>query len=207
MRRDILALLVLVASTGTASLNGAAADTIAQNMTEHSWIFLNGYMDETRIMQTQAGFAGQKIVLGTRGSGIATRTIDSSVYADSSIEETSLTISANYDYKPYTPPVVFTQSDLRNALCAKNYEVGSVFSEQYSHLKDLIKDTSIYEDDNVSIYNINSEVQGTARIGSRVQKNSGTVPSFVMGGTYIGYAQIRSEIVAGNSSILNLPCP
>ncbi len=200
-------LLLAFATCAGAAINSAATDTIAQNMSEHSWIFLNGYMDETRMLQTQVGFAGQKMVLSTRGSGIATRTIDSSVYADSSMEETSLTISANYDYQPYTPPEVFTQSDLRNALCAKNYEVGSVFSEQYSHLKDLIKDTSIYEDDNTSIYNINSEVQGTARIGSRVQKNSRTVPSFVMGGTYIGYAQIRSEIVAGNSSILNLPCP
>ena len=204
--RWMLLLLVFATCAGDA-INSAATDTIAQNMSEHSWIFLNGYMDETRMLQTQVGFAGQKMVLSTRGSGIATRTIDSSVYADSSMEETSLTVSANYDYHPYTPPEVFTQSDLRNALCAKNYEVGSVFSEQYSHLKDLIKDTSIYEDDSTSIYNINSEVQGTARIGSRVQKNSRTVPSFVMGGTYIGYSQIRSEIVAGNSSILNLPCP
>jgi len=33
------------------------------------------------------------------------------------------------------------------------------------------------------------------------------VPTMMMGGSYMGYAQIRSETVAGNISILNLPCP
>jgi hypothetical protein len=28
-----------------------------------------------------------------------------------------------------------------------------------------------------------------------------------MGGTYMGYAQIRSETVVGNMSVLTLPCP
>jgi hypothetical protein len=157
------------------------------------------------MLQTQTGFHGQKMVLGTSGSGIATRTIDSEVYRDSNRDEASLTISSNYDYIPYTPPL--SQSDLKNALCAKNYQVGSVFSETYSIEKDLIKDTKIYQSDNVSVYDISSEIQGTAKIGQRVQKNAKTVPSYIMGGTYIGYAQIRSETVVGNSSILTLPCP
>ena len=53
---------------------------IIQNVSEHSWIFVNGYLEESRILQTHAGFAGQKVVLGTSGSGMATRTIDSVVY-------------------------------------------------------------------------------------------------------------------------------
>ena len=187
------------------TVDAAAKDTLAQNYTEHSWVFVNGYMEESRMLQTQTGFRGQKMVLGTSGSGIATRTIDSEVYRDSNRDEASLTISSNYDYIPYTPPL--TQSDLKNALCAKNYQVGSVFSETYSIEKDLIKDTKIYQSDNVSVYDISSEIQGTARIGQRVQKNADTVPSYIMGGTYIGYAQIRSETVVGNSSILTLPCP
>jgi hypothetical protein len=180
-------------------------DRLAQNFTEHSWIFVNGYMEESRILQTQAGFKGQKMALTTSGSGMATRTIDSEVYRDSNMDEASLTISANYDYAPYTPPL--TQSDLRNALCAKNYEVGSVFSESYNIDKDLIKDTKIYQNDSFSVYEISSEIQGTARIGQRVQKNANTVPSFIMGGTYMGYAQIRSETIVGNTSVLTLPCP
>lgn len=182
-----------------------AKETLAQNVSEHSWVFVNGYMEEARILQTKSGYSGQKIVLGTSGSGIATRTIDSQVYSDSSMDEASLKISGTYDYRPYTPPI--TESDLRNALCAKNYEVGSVFSETYQIDRDLIKETKVYQDDNISVYDISSEIQGTAKIGVKVQKNADAVPSYIMRGMYVGYAQIRSETLAGNSSILTLPCP
>lgn len=182
-----------------------AGDRLAQNYTEHSWIFVNGYMEESRVIQTQTGYGGQKMVLGTSGSGIATRTIDSEVYRDSNEDSASLTITSSYDYRPYIPPL--TQSDLKNALCAKNYDVGSVISETYQIDKDLIKDTKIYQNDSFSIYEISSEVQGTARIGQRVQKNAQTVPSLMMNGIYMGYAQIRSETIVGSTSVLNLPCP
>ena len=197
-----MACIATLAAAGQAS---SSADSFAQNTTEHSWVFVNGYMDESRILQTQAGFAGQKAVLGAGGSGMVTRTIDSVSYRDSDMDETSLTNSVEFNYKPYHPPL--NQSDLRNALCAKNYEVGSVFSETYQIEKDLIKDTSTYQDDSISVYEISSEVQGSARIGQRVQKDARTVPTMMMGGTYMGYAQIRSETVAGNMSVLTLPCP
>lgn len=183
----------------------SAGDRLAQNYTEHSWIFVNGYMEESRVIQTQTGYGGQKMVLGTSGSGIATRTIDSEVYRDSNEDSASLTITSSYDYRPYVPPL--TQSDLKNALCAKNYDVGSVISETYQIDKYLIKDTKIYQNDSFSIYEISSEVQGTARIGQRVQKNAQTVPSLMMNGIYMGYAQIRSETIVGSTSVLNLPCP
>jgi len=194
-----------MAAASTVDAKAVTKDRLAQNFTEHSWIFVNGYLEESRILQTKTGFRGQKMALTTSGSGMATRTIDSEVYRDSNRDEASLTISANYDYRPYTPPL--TQSDLRNALCAKNYEVGSVFSENYNIDKDLIKDTKIYQNDSFSVYEISSEIQGTARIGQRVQKNAKTVPSFIMGGTYMGYAQIRSETIVGDTSVLTLPCP
>jgi hypothetical protein len=207
MRGLLAVFLVLVVCLITITIGSVATDTIAQNASEHSRLFIIGYMDDSRVLQTQSGFKGQKMATGTSGSGIATRTVDSWVYADSNTEEADLTISGTYDYQPYTPPAVFTQSDLRNALCAKNYEVGSVFSETYSNLKDLIKDTNVYQNDNTSIYDIDSEVQGTAKIGARVQKNRDTVPSYIMGGTYIGYVDLRTELQAGNMSIMNLPCP
>jgi len=204
--KGMLLIMLLSAACIAAGLGDATAtDALAQNFTEHSWVFVNGYMEESRILQTQAGFGGQKMVLGASGSGMVTRTIDSEVYKDSNRDETSLTSSVNFDYRPYIPPL--TQSDLRNALCAKNYEVGSVFSETYQIDKDLIKDTKIYQNDSFSVYDISSEIQGTARIGQRVQKNAKTVPSLMMSGTYMGYAQIRSETVAGNTSVLTLPCP
>jgi hypothetical protein len=205
MKGMFLIMLLSAACIAAFLADAATADTLAQNFTEHSWVFVNGYMEESRILQTQAGFGGQKMVLGASGSGMVTRTIDSEVYKDSNRDETSLTSSVNFDYRPYTPPL--TQSDLRNALCAKNYEVGSVFSETYQIDKDLIKDTKVYQNDSFSVYDISSEIQGTARIGQRVQKNANTVPSLMMSGTYMGYAQIRSETVAGNTSVLTLPCP
>jgi hypothetical protein len=201
----LLILACIAADMASVSAVDLTDDRLAQNFTEHSWIFVNGYMEESRILQTDTGFKGQKMALTTSGSGMATRTIDSEVYRDSNREEASLTISANYDYAPYVPPL--TQSDLRNALCAKNYEVGSVYSEIYNIDKDLIKDTKIYQNDSFSVYEISSEIQGTARIGQRVQKNAKTVPSLMMGGTYMGYAQIRSETIVGNTSVLTLPCP
>ena len=182
---------------------------VAQNMTEHSWIYNQGYSDDMRIYQTTSGFHGQKLVTGTRGTGTISRSIDAHVYGG--FEDGFNEIWANewgvYQNKPssYSEPI--TKSDLRNALCAKNYEVGSVFSETYQIEKDLIKDTKTYQDDSISVYEISSEVQGSARIGQRVQKNARTVPTMMMGGTYMGYAQIRSETVVGNMSILTLPCP
>ncbi len=203
--------MILIISAALIASGAASSDEdrLGQNVSEHSWIFVNGYLEESRVMQTHAGFAGQKVVLGTRGSGMATRTIDSVVYndrlGDYMVDGISLTISGNYDYRPYIPPM--TQSDLKNALCAKNYEVGSVFSESYNIDKDLIKDTKVYQNDSFSVYEISSEIQGTARIGQRVQKNARTSPTYMMNGMYMGYAQIRSELVAGNTSVLTLPCP
>ena len=205
------ACMILIVSAALIASGAASSDEdrLGQNVSEHSWIFVNGYLEESRVMQTHAGFAGQKVVLGTRGSGMATRTIDSVVYndrlGDYMVDGISLTISGNYDYRPYIPPM--TQSDLKNALCAKNYEVGSVFSESYNIDKDLIKDTKVYQNDSFSVYEISSEIQGTARIGQRVQKNARTSPTYIMNGMYMGYAQIRSELVAGNTSVLTLPCP
>ncbi len=205
------ACMILIISAALIASGAASSDEdrLGQNVSEHSWIFVNGYLEESRVMQTHAGFAGQKVVLGTRGSGMATRTIDSVVYndrlGDYMVDGISLTISGNYDYRPYIPPM--TQSDLKNALCAKNYEVGSVFSESYNIDKDLIKDTKVYQNDSFSVYEISSEIQGTARIGQRVQKNARTSPTYMMNGMYMGYAQIRSELVAGNTSVLTLPCP
>lgn len=183
------------------------------NFTEHSWIYNNGYMDDMRIYQNENGFRGQKLVTGTRGSGIVSRTIDAEVYGgygkgEDGIRHNSMEVSewGVFQYKPYTPPL--TQSDLRNALCAKNYQVGSVYSESYTNIRDLIKDTTAVQDNNASVYSIHSEVMGTARVGARVQRSSGSVPAYYMAGTYMGYTNMHLDIeTAGNGSVLTLPCP
>jgi len=209
--RGTVAVLLLSLALGLSglALSGlAAADTVGsatQNLTENTWMYFQGYMDDTRVFQTDTGYHGQKLVSGTRGSGTASRTIHADVYGGSKYDEISYNEWGVFDYQPYNPPA--TQSDLKNALCAKNYEVGSSFSESYSNIRSLIKDTNIYQDDQISVYQIDTELQGTARLGARVQKDPYAVPAYVMGGTYVGRLNIHSDIETGNASILTLPCP
>ena len=192
------------------------------SLTEYSWMYFTGYTDDMRIYQTDGGFSGQKLVTGTRGSGTISRTINAQVYAGDNDEDdhdeddhhhhrdkTGIDMSFNewgvYTYRPYQPPL--TQSDLKNALCAKNYDVGSVISESYSNIRELVKDTNIKQDQQVSVYEINTELMGTAKIGSRVHARHSSAPVYVMGGTYVGNMNLRTDIEAGNASILTLPCP
>ncbi len=207
MRRSLAfaVLLISVLYLITNTTMAATQTTATQNLTEHSWIYNQGYMDDMRIYQTDAGLRGQKLVTGTRGSGTVSRTIDAHVYGGTDQDDMTVDEWGVYQYKPYTPPL--TQSDLKNALCAKNYEVGSVFSESYSNIRDLIKETKITQDDQVSVYEIDSEVMGTAKLGSRVQRRASSAPAYIMGGTYIGYSVIHMGIETGNASILTLPCP
>ncbi|MDD1742963.1 MAG: hypothetical protein LUQ47_06480 [Methanotrichaceae archaeon] len=175
------------------------------NVTEHSWMYFQGYMDDMRIYQTGEGYEGQKLVTGTRGSGTVSRTMGAQVFTNDDYRDMSFNEWGVYSYKPYLPPL--TQSDLKNALCAKNYDVGSVISESYSNIRELIKDTNIFQDQQVSVYEIDTELMGTARIGSRVQTSSSSAPAYVMGGTYVGNLNLRTDLEAGNASILTLPCP
>lgn len=212
--RSLLALLLMM-TFGLMAFAFTPTTMIASgsgvNFTEHSWIYNNGYMDDMRIYQNEKGFYGQKLVTGTRGSGIVSRTIDAEVYGgydDSGAGYNTMEVSewGVFQYKPYTPPI--TQSDLRNALCAKNYQVGSVYSESYSNIRDLIKDTTVMQDNNASVYSAHSEVEGTAKIGARVQRSSSSVPAYYMSGTYMGYTNMHLSIeTVGNGSVLTLPCP
>ena len=206
MRKSIAIIALIISAIFLSS--GALSSTVGNathNVTEHNTIYFQGYMDDTRIYQTDSGFHGQKLVSGTRGSGTVSRTQHSEVFGGTQYDEISFNEWGVFDYKPYTPPA--TQSDLKNALCAKNYEVGSVFSETYSNIRELIKDTKVMQDDQVSVYQVSSEVQGTTKIGSRAQRGPGTVPAYVMGGTYIGNLNMHMTIETGNASILTLPCP
>jgi len=205
----LLALLLVfvtcnIMSTATAANN---VDT-GVNLTEHSWIYNQGYIDDMRIYQNEKGYAGQKLVTGTRGTGTVSRSIYASVYGgwDDGQNEMSFNEFGIFQNKPaYIPPL--TQSDLRNALCAKNYDEGSVYSESYSDIRDLIKDTTFMADNYVSVYDVHSEVQGTTKIGARVQRSSSSIGSYVMGGTYMGQTNMRFELETGNASVMTLPCP
>ena len=183
---------------------------VAQNMTEHSWIYNQGYSDDMRIYQTTSGFHGQKLVTGTRGTGTISRSIDAHVYGG--FEDGFNEIWANewgvFQNRPTRYAAPITKSDLKNALCAKNYEVGSVYSESYSDLVELIKDTTVAETDNESVYSVHSEVEGTAKVGAHVQRSARAVPVYTMTGQYSGYLNMRMSLESGGyNSVLTLPCP
>lgn len=203
---QVLVLLLFVVCFSI-SMPSSAFGSAAKNLTERSHVDLWGYMDESQIFQTDTGFAGTKMVSGASGSGHISRTQYADVFAGPTYDETTYTEDVNADYRPYTPPP--TESDLKNALCAKNYEVGSAFSESYSNIQSLIKDTNIYQDKNQSVYQIGSYVTGTTKIGTIVRKNASTVPALIMRGTYIGNLNMHMEVetFTGNSSVLTLPCP
>lgn len=209
MRRLLIPAVMLFAICFASGIVGPAAG-VPQNLTEHAWMYFQGYMDDTKIYQTEQGFAGQKLVAGTRGSGTVSRTQSARVYGfttngnDDMMSFNEWGVFSNNN-GPYTPLV--TQSDLKNALCAKNYEVGSVISESYSNIRQLVKDTNIYQDKNVSVYQIGSYASGTTKLGSRVQRTYSTVPIYTMGGTYVGNLNVRMSIETGEASILTLPCP
>ncbi len=199
----------LIAITFALGVMLSPAAAVPQNLTEHSWVYSQGTINEMRIYQSEKGYSGQKLVMGTSGTGTVSRSISAQVYGG--YEDGYNEIMANewgvYQNKPsrYSAPI--TASELKNALCAKNYEVGSVYSESYSEISDLIKDTTIGQTDQNSVYNIHSEVEGTAKVGARVQKSSSAVPIYVMSGTYSGYTNMRTSLETGNASVMTLPCP
>ena len=204
---SMLGFLIAVLLAGGSLMLSAAA--VPQNLTEHSWVYSQGTINDMRIYQSDSGYHGQKMVTGTSGTGTVSRTINAQVYGG--FEDGYNEIMANewgvYQNKPsrYSAPI--TASELKNALCAKNYEVGSVYSESYSQISDLIKDTSVGQDNQTSVYNIHTEVEGTAHVGARVQKSASAVPIYSMSGTYTGYTNLRMSLETGNASVLTLPCP
>jgi len=174
-----------------ASPTGLAAWSIAGNVTEHSYIYLSGYIDEMKIYQTDKGIAGQKLVVGTEGSGIVAR------------RQTAYVDNNSMFFNEWG--VFQSEGDLRNALCAKNYEVGTVISESYTEIEYLIKDTTIFQNDNASVYSIASEGRGTARLGARVKDGYEGATIMTYGGTYIGDFNIRQEIGTGSEFFLTCP--
>ena len=194
-RRMLLVVILLMALLCPAS----ASFTRTGNVSEHSFIHLSGYMDEMKIYQTDKGFKGQKLVVGTQGSGMVSRTQTAYVTDD----EIYFNEWGVFDYRPYL--VESSENDLRNALCAKNYAMGTVISESYSDLTDLIKDTTIYQNDNVSVYQIGSHFRGTAKIGARVKDGPKGASVMTYGGTYIGDVMIREEIGVGDDFYLTCP--
>ena len=144
--------LILVSTTGLGSW------TRSGDVTEHSYIHLTGYIDEMKIYQTDKGFKGQKVIVGTRGSGVVDRRQTAYVSEDEMFFN-------EWGFFKYQPPLDQSlASDLRNALCAKNYRMGTAISESYTNLDYLIKDTPYSR--TITHQSIRSHPRGGGRPGS-----------------------------------------
>lgn len=156
--RVLLPLIVLFVML--ASPTSFAEWEIAKNVTQRSTIYLNGYMDEMFIYQTQEGLTGSKLVYGSRGSGTASRTVTS--YVDEC--EIYFNVQGEFNYKPYVPQT--SENDLLSALREKNREVGTIISESYSGMEYLIEETTSSQKDGVPVYQITSQGRGMAQLGT-----------------------------------------
>ncbi|HPR67358.1 MAG TPA: hypothetical protein PLM24_09520 [Methanothrix sp.] len=153
-------LLLLAALLVTLSSPGLADWDIAKNVSQRSTISLNGYMDEIFVYQTEEDLAGSKLAYASRGSGTATRTVTS--YVDEC--EISFNVQGEFYYHPYEPQS--SESDLRSALRAKNREVGSLISESNAGVEYLIKEDASSQKESVPVYDISSQGQSVARLGT-----------------------------------------
>lgn len=153
-------LLLLVVLLVTLSSPGLADWDIAKNVSQRSTISLNGYMDEIFVYQTEEGYAGSKLAYASRGSGTATRTVTSYVGEC----EMSFNVQGEFYYHPYEPQS--SESDLRSALRAKNREMGSLISESNAGVEYLIEDDASSKKYSVPVYDISSQGQSVARLGT-----------------------------------------
>ena len=184
--KDIFAILVLVPILLIAQAGAA------NYMYEKSSINGVGYMDGEKIISTQAGFGGQKLVEAVAGSGnvVLLRT---ELEAERQLNSTGSKMPCTYpntcamDYINYTKDAEFEympisyqtgQYDAKwvDKLCVQNYRIGAVLTEMYSHAEHLQRTTEVktrgYDNScvencctGVLEANINSNVIGVAHIG------------------------------------------
>ncbi len=184
MRKYILALMVASLVIGMA---GAA-----NYMYEKSSIKGVGMLEQVKVVSTQPGFAGQKLVERVAGSGQvigldaeleAERQMDSSGNAfncsfpnNCVMDYINYTKEAEFEYMPVSYQTGTYDQKWVEKLCVQNYKIGSVLTEMYTHAEHLQKTTEVktrgYQNicvDNcctgVLEANLNSNVIGVAHIG------------------------------------------
>lgn len=183
MRKYILALMVASLIIGMA---GAA-----NYMYEKSSIKGVGMLEQVKVVSTQPGFAGQKLVERVAGSGQvivldaeleAERQMDSSGNAfncsfpnNCVMDYINYTKEAEFEYMPVSYQTGNYDAKWVDKLCVQNYRIGGVLTEMYAHSEHLVRSTEVktrgYGDCAVNCCtgvleaNVNSNVIGVAHVG------------------------------------------
>lgn len=183
MRKYILMLMAMFLVIGMA---GAA-----NYMYEKSSIKGVGMLEQVKVVSTQPGFAGQKLVEKVAGSGQvvvleaeleAERQMDSSGNAfnctfpnNCAMDYINYTKEAEFEYMPVSYQTGSYDAKWVDKLCVQNYKIGGVLTEMYAHSEHLVRSTEVktrgYGDCAVNCCtgvleaNVNSNVIGVAHVG------------------------------------------
>lgn len=183
MRKYILMLMAMFLVIGMA---GAA-----NYMYEKSSIKGVGMLEQVKVVSTQPGFAGQKLVEKVAGSGQvvvleaeleAERQMDSSGNAfnctfpnNCAMDYINFTKEAEFEYMPVSYQTGTYDQKWVDKLCVQNYKIGGVLTEMYAHSEHLVRSTEVktrgYGDCAVNCCtgvleaNVNSNVIGVAHVG------------------------------------------
>jgi hypothetical protein len=178
MKRELTVLLII--AMALVGMAGAA-----NYMYEKATVKGVGYKNVEMIVQTQLGFAGQKLVEKESGSGnvILERTeleVDRTGRSCGSANNESInfTKEAEFEYMPVSYQTGTYDQKWIEKLCVQNYEIGAVVTEQYTHAEHLQKVTEVVTQGNLTSStdalchcngtleaNFNSNVIGVAHIG------------------------------------------
>ena len=183
MRKYILMLMALFLVIGSVDA--------ANYMYEKSSIKGVGMLEQTKIVSTQSGFVGQKLVERVAGSGQvivldaeleAERQMDSSGNAfncsfpnNCVMDYINYTKEAEFEYMPVSYQTGNYDEKWVDKLCVQNYRIGGVLTEMYAHSEHLVRSTEVktrgYGDCAVNCCtgvleaNVNSNVIGVAHVG------------------------------------------
>ena len=151
MRKYILVLMTMFLVIGMA---GAA-----NYMYEKSSIKGVGMLEQVKVVSTQPGFAGQKLVERVAGSGQvvvleaeleAERQMDSSGNAfnctfpnNCAMDYINFTKEAEFEYMPVSYQTGTYDQKWVEKLCVQNYRIGAVLTEMYTHAEHLQKTTEV----------------------------------------------------------------
>jgi hypothetical protein len=180
VRNGVKKKLIVLVVTVMALMSMASA---ANYMYEKSTVKGVGYRNVERIVQTQDGFAGSKLVEKVSGSGnVILDRIELEVdrtgraCGNAGNDSINFTQEAEFEYMPVSYQTGTYDQKWIDKLCVQNYEIGAVVTEQYTHAEHLQKSTEVKSlinavDDAACFCNgtleanFNSNVIGVAHIG------------------------------------------